>query len=263
MKITIITAVKNGMPYLKDAVKSFELQDYKKKELIIVYSKSNDGTDNYLVSLKKKYKIFLDKNTGNKFDAINIGIKKSSGDVIGLLHADDIFFNYKTLTNIADKIRKNKLDGAYGGVYFSKKNNLKIINRIWEAETFERKKLYYGWMPPHTSLFLKKNIFTKIGHYSNKFRISSDYEFILRLFFDDNYKISSTNLVHTIMRDGGDSRKIKLLLLKLIEDITILNKYQLSVFIVIVKILSKFNQFFKNKKINNKYLNEFNENYEK
>jgi hypothetical protein len=56
------------------------------------------------------------------------------------LHADDIFFNYKTLTNIADKIRKNKLDGAYGGVYFSKKNNLKIINRIWEAETFERKK---------------------------------------------------------------------------------------------------------------------------
>ena len=56
MKITIITAVKNGMPYLKDAVKSFELQDYKKKELIIVYSKSNDGTDNYLDSLKKNTK---------------------------------------------------------------------------------------------------------------------------------------------------------------------------------------------------------------
>lgn len=258
MKITIITAVKNGMPYLKDAVKSFELQDYKKKELIIVYSKSNDGTDNYLDSLKKKYKIFLDKNTGNKFDAINIGIKKSTGDVIGLLHADDIFFNYKTLSNIADKIKKNKLDGAYGGVYFSKKDNLKIINRIWEAENFKREKLYYGWMPPHTSLFIKRNIFTKVGLYSNKFRISSDYEFILRLFFNNNFKINSTNLIHTIMRDGGDSRKIKLLLLKLIEDISILNKHQLSVFIIISKILTKFNQFFKNKKINSKYLNEFN-----
>jgi len=258
MKITIITAVKNGMPYLKDAVKSFELQDYKKKELIIVYSKSNDGTDNYLHSLKKKYKIFLDKNTGNKFDAINIGIKKSTGGVIGLLHADDIFFNYKTLSNIADKIKKNKLDGAYGGVYFSKKDNLKIINRIWEAENFKRKKLYYGWMPPHTSLFIKKNIFTKVGLYSNKFRISSDYEFILRLFFNNNFKINSTNLIHTIMRDGGDSRKIKLLLLKLIEDISILNKHQLSVFIIIAKILTKFNQFFKNKKINSKYINEFN-----
>ena len=257
MKITIITAVKNGMPYLKDAVKSFELQDYKKKELIIVYSKSNDGTDNYLDSLKKKYKIFLDKNTSNKFDAINIGIKKSTGDVIGLLHADDIFFNYKTLSNIADKIKKNKLDGAYGGVYFSKKDNLKIINRIWEAENFKRKKLYYGWMPPHTSLFIKKNIFTKVGLYSNKFRISSDYEFILRVFFNNNFKINSTNLIHTIMRDGGDSRKIKLLLLKIIEDISILNKHQLSVFIIITKILTKFNQFFKNKKINNKYLNEF------
>ncbi len=260
MKISIITAVKNGMPYLKDSVKSFELQDYKNKELIIVYSKSNDGTDNYLDSLKKKYKIFLDKNTGNKFDAINIGIKKSTGNIIGLLHADDIFFDYKTLSNIADKIKRNKLDGAYGGVYFSKKNNLKIINRIWESETFKRKKLYYGWMPPHTSLFVKKNIFTKIGFYSNKYRISSDYEFILRIFFNNNFKINSTNLVHTIMRDGGDSRKIKLLLLKLIEDISILNKYQISFFIIISKILSKFNQFFKNKKINNKYINEFNKN---
>ena len=113
-------------------------------------------------------------------------------------------------------------------------------------------------MPPHTSLFVKKNVFTKIGLYSNKFRISSDYEFILRLFFNNNFKINSTNLVHTIMRDGGDSRKIKLLLLKLIEDISILNKYQISFFIIIGKILSKFNQFFKNKKINSKYLNEFN-----
>ena len=260
MKITIITAVKNGMPYLKDAVKSFELQDYKKKELIIVYSKSNDGTDNYLDSLKKKHKIFLDKNTGNKFDAINIGIKKSNGNIIGLLHADDIFFDYKTLSNIADKIKKKKLDGAYGGVYFSKKDNLKIINRIWDAEIFKKKKLYYGWMPPHTSLFIKKKIFKKIGLYSNKFRISSDYEFILRLFFNDNFKISSTNLVHTIMREGGDSRKIKLLLLKLIEDISILNKHQLSIFTIFGKILSKFNQFFKNKKISNRYLNEFDKN---
>lgn len=260
MKISIITAVKNGMPYLKDSVKSFELQDYKKKELIIVYSKSNDGTDNYLDSLKKKYKIFLDKNTGNKFDAINMGIKKSTGNIIGLLHADDIFFNYRTLSNIANKIKRGRLDGVYGGVYFSKKDNLKIINRIWESEIYKKKKLYYGWMPPHTSLFVNKTIFKKIGLYSNRYRISSDYEFILRLFFNDNFKISSTNLVHTIMRDGGDSRKVKLLLLKLIEDISILKKYKLSVLILLVKILSKFNQFFKNKKINNQYLNEFKKN---
>ena len=121
MKITIITAVKNGMPYLKDAVKSFELQDYKKKELIIVYSKSNDGTDNYLDSLKKKHKIFLDKNTGNKFDAINIGIKKSNGNIIGLLHADDIFFDYKTLSNIADKIKKKKTRWCIWWCLFFKK----------------------------------------------------------------------------------------------------------------------------------------------
>jgi glycosyltransferase involved in cell wall biosynthesis len=258
MKISIITAVKNGMPYLKDAVKSFELQNYKKKELIIVYSKSSDGTDNYLNSLKKKYKIFADKNTGNKFDAINIGIKKTTGNIIGLLHADDIFFDYKTLSNIADKIKKNKLDGVYGGVFFSEKNNLRIIKRIWKPEVFKRKKLYYGWMPPHTSLFIKKNIFKKIGVYANKYKISSDYDFILRLLLNSKIKINSTNLIHTIMREGGDSRKLKFLFLKIIEDLCILKRHQLSFLVIFSKILSKFNQFFRNKKINNQYLNEFN-----
>jgi len=257
MKISIITVVKNGMPYLKDAVKSFELQDYKNKELIIVYSKSNDGTDIYLHSLKKKYKIFLDANTGNKFDAINIGIKKSNGNIIGLLHSDDIFFNYKTLSNIIDKIKISKLDGAYGGVYFSEKNNLNIINRIWEPKKFNKKKIFYGWMPPHTSLFIKKEVFEKIGLYSNKYKISSDYEFILRMLLNDSFKIKSTNLIHAIMREGGDSRKIRFLLLKIIEDLSILKKHKLSFFTIFSKILSKINQFFKNKKIHNQYLNEF------
>jgi glycosyltransferase len=104
MKISIITVVKNGMPFLKDAIKSFELQKYRNKELIIVYSKSIDETENYINSLSKKnYKIIKD-NSNNRYKAINKGIKKSSGDVIGLLHADDIFFNNQTLFDVCTQI---------------------------------------------------------------------------------------------------------------------------------------------------------------
>ena len=125
MKISIITVVKNGMPFLKDAIKSFELQKYRNKELIIVYSKSIDETENYINSLSKKnYKIIKD-NSNNRYKAINKGIKKSSGDVIGLLHADDIFFNNQTLFDVCTHI--DKYDIVYGGVYFAERNNLKKI----------------------------------------------------------------------------------------------------------------------------------------
>ena len=91
MKISIITVVKNGMPFLKTAIKSFELQNYNKKELIIVYSSSNDGTEEFLLRLKNRYKI-IKKNTRSIYAALNSGIKNSTGDVIGILHSDDVFF---------------------------------------------------------------------------------------------------------------------------------------------------------------------------
>ena len=93
-KISIITVVKNGMPYLKSALKIFHKQKYKNKEIIIIYSKSNDGTLEFLKKNKKKYnKLIIDKDSKNKFGSLNIGIKKSKGDVVGILHSDDIYPN--------------------------------------------------------------------------------------------------------------------------------------------------------------------------
>jgi glycosyltransferase len=258
MKISIITAVKNGMPYLKDSIKSFDLQNYHKKELIVIYSKSNDYTEEYLKSLKNsKYKIYKDNNTGNKFDSINLGIKKASGDIIGILHSDDIFFNQNILLKIKDTFNKNNADILYGGVYFSKRNNLKKITRIWKPERFIRKNLYFGWMPPHVSLFIKKRIFKKFGVYSNKYKISSDYEFILKLLLNKTLVIKSTNLYHHIMRLGGESTRFKDFYLKFKEDYLILKSFNFTLLTLIFKITFKISQFFKVKKLNNKYLKNF------
>ncbi len=92
-KISIITVVKNGMPYLDDCLKSFQLQNYPNKEQIVICSKSEDFTIDYLKNYKKKnVKIFFDNKSTNKFEALNIGINNCSGDIIGILHADDIFY---------------------------------------------------------------------------------------------------------------------------------------------------------------------------
>ena len=255
MKISVITVVKNGIPFLKDAIKSFELQEYQNKELIIVYSKSNDGTENYIKSFLKKKYIIIKDNSNSRYKAINKGIKKSNGSVVGLLHADDIFFNNQTLSDICAHIKNN--DIVYGGVYFAEKNNLKKIKRIWKPIYFQKNNILLGWSPPHVSMFMKKIVFKKIGYYSEKYVISSDYDFLLRIILSNKFKIKSTNKFHNIMRLGGDSTNIKKTFVKLKEDYMIIKKHNLNILILAFKILSKISQL-KKKKIVGNYINKFN-----
>jgi glycosyltransferase len=162
IKISIITVVKNGMPFLKDAIKSVDNQTYKNIEQIIVYSKSIDDTENYLTKLKNK-KIIYDKNSVNKFGSLNLAVKYCSGDYVGILHADDFFYHQKTIENLVNFINKNNSDAIYGNIKFCKKYNVNKITRVWTAGQFKRSNLKLGWMPPHTSIFLKKK-FWKITY---------------------------------------------------------------------------------------------------
>jgi glycosyltransferase involved in cell wall biosynthesis len=258
MKISIVTVVKNGMPFLRDAIKSFELQKYINKELIIVYTKSNDGTKEFLDKISNNKKIIIEDKTNNRYNAINLGIKKSTGKIIGLLHADDIFFNNQILSNINKHIIKKNCDIVYGGILFSDRNNLKKIKRIWQPSKFNRNKIILGSVPPHVGMFMKKSVFNNIGYYSKKYTISSDYDFILRMVLSNKFKIESTNTFHNIMRIGGDSTSIKKIFLKLKEDYLIVRKHGLSIFTLLLKILSKTIQITKRKNINNNYINKFN-----
>jgi glycosyltransferase involved in cell wall biosynthesis len=257
MKISVITVVKNGMPFLKTAIKSFELQNYNKKELIIVYSSSSDGTEEFLLRLKNRYKI-IKKNTRSIYAALNSGIKNSTGNVIGILHSDDVFFNKSVLKKIFLKIKTTNSDVVYGGIFFSKRNDLSNIIRVWKPKSLKKNLIRFGFMPPHTSIFIKKKIFKKIGYYSTLYKISSDYEFILRLFLSNNAKLVCSNSIHAIMRTGGASTSLKNFFLKLNEDYKIIKKFNLSNIVLLLKIIVKLPQLFIKKKINNKYLNEIN-----
>ena len=104
---------------------------------------------------------------------------------------------------------------------------------------------------------MKKLVFKKVGYYSYKYMISSDYDFLLRVILSNKFKIKSTNKFHNIMRLGGDSTNIKKLFLKLKDDFSIIKKHNLNIFVLVYKILSKIIQI-KKKNINNNYINKFN-----
>ena len=113
-KISIITVVRNGMPYLMDSINSFLKQKYNNKELIIIYSKSSDLTLDYLNKIKNKnIRIIIDKYSKNKFGSLNLGIKEAKGDIFGLLHSDDIFYSNEVIKNIAETYQKNSFERVH------------------------------------------------------------------------------------------------------------------------------------------------------
>ena len=251
-KISIITIVKNGMPNLIDNLESFKKQKYKNKELIVVYSKSEDKTLKILKSSKSIKKIIYQKKP-NLYGAINLGLKNSSGDVIGILHSDDIFFSSKSLEIVMKSYIKDKFDIAYGNILISKKNNFKNILRNWKSKPFKRNYLKYGWMPPHVSMFISKK--NKNMMYNENYKISADYLYILKI-LDKSKIIKYIDSYITIMRTGGISTNH---ILKLKEDLSITKKYFKYYYItVFLKIVRKFIQY-KSLKINfdKNYINLF------
>ncbi len=253
MKISIIMSVLNSMPYIMASVKSFEEQKYKNKELIIVYSKSKDTTEDYIKSIKSNNikKISFE---GNIYSSLNYGIKKASGKIIGILHSDDVFYDEDVLEKISNTFKKKGSDIVYGNIIYSQKNDLLKIVRSWN--NIQVNKSYK--IPPHTSTFVKKEICEKYK-YEIKYRISSDTDFLLKI-FNLNFKHHYLNRNITIMRYGGISTNIYFVILKIIEDLIIFRKNNLSLIDYFLKIFSKLNQLFKDRSINiSKYHRKINE----
>ena len=240
--ITVITIVKNGMPILKDCINSVKSQNLKNIEHIIVYSDSKDGT---LLYLKKKKKFIIDKNSQNKFGSLNLGIKKSTGNYIGILHSDDLFFSNKTLSNVSKILKKKKPDILYGNLLYVKKNNVSKIIRKWISTKYRKNKILSGWIPPHPTLFVKREILLN-NLYSENFPISGDYDFMIRL-FKKNLQVYFYDTFITIMRFGGDSNKsIFNILKKMQEDYLILKKNNIKFPLIklLQKNIIKLGQFF-------------------
>tara|TARA_B100001063_G_C16750162_1_gene549844 strand:+ start:1216 stop:1947 length:732 start_codon:yes stop_codon:yes gene_type:complete len=181
-KITIITPVKNDEKNIEKTIKSVLNQSYKKVEYIVVDGNSKDSTLKIIKKYKGKVKFFSRKDK-NLWDAINFGIKRSSGEIIGILNSNDIFFK-NALNLVNTYFEKFDIDFLFGAV---KKN------RVFYK--FEPEKLNYrlNIYPSHScSFFIKKKIHKKIGFYNIKYNFCADYDLFFKLFKNKKFRGMST-----------------------------------------------------------------------
>ncbi|MGC8742907.1 MAG: glycosyltransferase family 2 protein [Verrucomicrobiia bacterium] len=248
MKISIITPVYNNRETISDCINSVLNQSYKDIEYIIVDGCSDDGTIEVIKNNPNigRIKLISDRDKG-LYDAINKGIKLSTGEIIGFLHSDDLYGNNYIVEKVVNILKQNEIDGIYGDIQYVDKNNINKVIRNWIAGEYYPEKFKCGWHPPHTTLFLKRDIYVKYGLYNDKFYISGDYEIMLRFIHKYGIKIKYLPEVLVKMRMGGKSNKsIRNILIQTIEDYNAwkINGLRGGLLAVILKKLRKIPQYF-------------------
>jgi len=245
LKISIIVAVLNNADYIETTIKSVLYQKHKNIEFIVIDGGSTDETLSILNRYGDKIDILVSEKDEGIYDALNKGIKLSCGDIIGILHSDDMYVSDTVLSKIVEIFLSRNADLVYGDlVYFSKTNPNKIV-RYWRSGKFNKSKLRRGWMPPHPTVFARKEVYKQYGMFDVSFKISADYDFLLRI-LSENINVEYIPEVLYKMRIGGKSnRDIKCIIRKSREDLMALKNNNIGGFhTLILKNILKLPQFF-------------------
>ncbi|HTA26834.1 MAG TPA: glycosyltransferase family 2 protein [Bacteroidia bacterium] len=248
LKISIITVCYNNVDTLEDTIKSVQSQSYPEIEYIVVDGASKDGTLEIIEKYKSGISKFVSEKDNGIYFAINKGIRMATGDIIGILHGDDLYTDNTIIAKVAATFEKSGADCVYGDLQYVDRANPEKITRSWVAGEYKAGMFLKGWMPPHPTFFIRKECIEKHGDYNTTLFQASDYEFMLRMIHKHQLKIHYLPEVLVKMKIGGASNKSVINRIKNnVEDRKAwkINNLKPSVFTLFIKPLSKIGQFFK------------------
>ncbi len=247
LKISIITAVFNNKRYIQACLDSLASQIYRNVEHIVVDGGSFDGTLDVLKMNEAQIDTLVSEPDKGVCDAWNKGVALASGDIIGFLHSDDVFFDDLALERVAEEFNSGDIDVAYADLVHVNPITGKIIRR-WYAGEFKANKLDNGWMPPHPTLFVRKEVYDNVSCFDLSFSISGDYLSILNIFRVPDLRVAYIPQFLVRQRTGGVSSRPSNWAKKMKQDLRALKLVGYSepraLFILIVKNLRKLPQFF-------------------
>lgn len=209
MTISVITACRNSAATLQDTIDSVLRQTHPDVEHIIMDGASTDGTVELIRRNEPRYYgrlKWVSEHDSGMYDAMNKGILMAAGDVVGILNSDDFYTSDDVLERVAGEFAADPtLEAVYGDIHFVKEPDMKRCTRYFSSRLFRPWLLRFGFMPPHPSLYCRREVYEKYGLYDLEFRTSSDYEMVVRLF--GRYKINARymNMDFVTMRAGGAS----------------------------------------------------------
>ncbi|MDA9574290.1 glycosyltransferase [Porticoccaceae bacterium] len=244
LKVSIISAVYNRCATISASINSVQMQAYPNITHVIIDGGSTDGTMNVVRELSTANQVVISEPDDGIYDALNKGIKVADGDIVGLLHSDDLFSDAMVITDIVASFSDPAVQLVYGDLVYVEESNVAKVVRRWISGKFVSRKLRAGWMPPHPTVFVRKSVFDQLGAYDTSFKISADYDAMLR-FFKSGVCSSYIPRELVKMRLGGVSnRGVKNIIIKMKEDYRAIRKNNVGgVGTLVFKSLSKIRQF--------------------
>ncbi len=204
MKISIITATYNSAVTVQDSLETVAAQTYQPIEHIIVDGLSADNTLEIVARYPHVSRVSSEKDKGI-YDAMNKGIGLATGDVIGILNSDDLYAHRQVIEKVMKCFEDPRVEAVYGDLQYVSQHDTGKVVRTWKAGPFQKNSFYYGWMPPHPSFFVRKDVYDRLGVFNLALRTAADYEIMLRFLFKNDLEVRYVQDILVKMRTGGAS----------------------------------------------------------
>jgi glycosyltransferase involved in cell wall biosynthesis len=248
LKISIITVAFNAGKSIEDTIDSVLNQSYSNIEYIIIDGLSTDNTVEVCEKYKDKITTLVSEKDQGLYDAMNKGVALATGDIIGVLNADDFYADHEVIANVVQKFESENIDGLYADLVYVEEEDTSKVTRTWVSGSYKENAFLKGWMPPHPTFFVKNECYKKFGNYSLELKSAADYELMLRMIHKHKIKIGYLPEVTIRMRVGGVSNssfKNRLNANKEDRRAWEMNGLKPGSLTLIRKPLSKIGQFFK------------------
>jgi glycosyltransferase involved in cell wall biosynthesis len=205
MKISIITVAYNCGATIADCIQSVDRQTYSNWEHWVIDGASTDATLEIVDQYRDSRRHVQSEPDEGIYDAMNKGISCVTGEVVGILNADDLFADPEVLMQVAALFQEKDVDLVYGDLVYVAPDQTDRVVRYWKSGFFRKQKMLYGWMPPHPTVFVRRELYEQSGGFRKEFRCSGDYEMMVRLLYKAGVKAHYLPRVLVRMRTGGVS----------------------------------------------------------
>lgn len=206
MKFSLVTVSYNSDQTIKTTLESVASQCFSELEYIVVDGGSTDATMSYVSAFPELVSVAISEPDKGIYDAMNKGILRATGEVIGILNSDDFYLSANVLREVEAVFSADpSLEVVLGDVDFVSDYDLTRPIRKYRAGNFKPWMFRFGLMPPHPAIFIRRSAYDRVGLYKIGYKIAADFEFLVRLLLIDGAKYQVVNNCWVRMRIGGAS----------------------------------------------------------
>lgn len=207
MKVSIITAVRDGESTILATLNSVAIQDHSEIEHIVIDGHSRDSTAALVRQSGVRVAKFVSEPDAGVYEAFNKGLKLATGDVIAFLNSGDTYISTNVVSRMVEMFSSAQVQAAFADVLIVHFQDWNRIIRRYSSKRFSPKSMVYGLMPAHPSLFLRREVYQRVGEYNSRFRIAGDFELCLRVFLGGSTPYRYLNDAIVRMPTGGLSNR--------------------------------------------------------